>query len=178
VPAAKDRSGVIVMRRLLPFRLLFVLGLSIPASLATLAFATSAGATGTATCGKFEGVITGNGDLSSCTDTVGTGGAGVVPVPSFAAGNPPTITWKTGTTTTLSVTHCVVGRVGRPPYCQPKDETEPYHCSRNTYEVQFNGKVTASTTLGIVAGGPVKAEWCVDQSSGVVTLEPGTKFSV
>ena len=166
------------MPRLPPVRLLLVLGLSMLASLATLAFATPAGATGSATCGRFNGVITGNGDLSGCTDTVGTGGSGVVPIPSFAAGNPPMITWKTGTTTTLAVTHCVVGRIGSPPYCQPKDEPEPYHCPRSTYEVQFNGKVTASTTPGVVVGGPVKAEWCVEQSSGVVTLEPGTKFLV
>jgi hypothetical protein len=89
------------MPRMMPIRILIVVVLAVPATLATLALASPAGARTYESCNSLSGLnLSGQRDtLAGCTGPTGGSGTFIGPVAS-----PMTVTWAGGGTTTFDFT--------------------------------------------------------------------------
>ena len=150
----------------------------VPASLGVMAFPGLASAVtpGPATCSAISLKVVKTSatlNLSKCTDTANTGGAGTIKATTLVGKGAQTvvITWASGGTTTTSLT-VFKGE-------KDKDATgKACSTAKGHSEYEATGTVKSDTGKGssIKVGGKVSAELC---AVGVtVTLEPGTVFTV
>ena len=129
--------------------------------------ATAAKKAPTITCNKFTGNLTGGiGTLSGCSHKATTGGSGTFP-PSSIEQSSGTITWnQTGTTD-------VDNFIG--------NGVSPSACKHSNPEDQVTGDVSGGTgaaATSIPDGDTLTAFWCINPSTGAVTLAPKTKFTL
>jgi hypothetical protein len=149
-------------------RLLAVGVLAGSAALATVPLAGSASAVIVTNikCKLVTGNLSTTVTLSNCSGN--TGGASQ-PIPSSALQTGGTITWVNGQTTTVTLTVAVGVE---------NDPGELKDCPVTSLEAEVTGTVTADTTGSAKVGGKVKAEACVDNTTGDITREPGTKLVI
>ena len=128
----------------------------------SLSLVGTAGATAILTC-KFTGNVS-TVTLSGCSNRAATGGQG-----TMQTRNDTTIAWANGKTTSIAWSATQV----------TQDENESLSCPSgpNNSELKISGNVTADTTGSIAVGSALVAEVCFG-SSGSLTTEPGTKFSI
>ena len=115
-----------------------------------------------------------------------TKGVGTFPLSAITTGSG-TITWmapyeggtkaKPAHTDIMKIVATPVGGTG-----QPGDEKETMPCPTGQQEIKITGIVGPTDTTDPPGendvGGKVKAEACVDATTGAVTLEPGTAFKI
>jgi hypothetical protein len=155
------------MRYLRTVRVLTVIAVAVPASLAAWAVSGAGAASAPATCAVLNATLTGTGSVSKCTDPANTGGSGKIV--ANVAKKTGKVTWNKTGTSTFSLTYSTV----------KTDEKETKSCPKGTTEILFNGKVTGGTGAAIKSipkGQAVTAEVCVSKTA--VTLEPGTVIRV
>jgi hypothetical protein len=112
--------------------------------------------------------------LGSCNGT--TGGQGAFDFSPFAPpGGTITIFWRKNTRSTKVKFATCSGEGCLPGVDKTPDGSST--CPAGSTEFEAKGKVTADNTGSATVGGVAKAEVCVD-SSGGVSLEPGTKFKI
>lgn len=146
-------------------RMLAVGVLAGSAALATVPLAGSAFAsTPGIKCKQVTGNIADNITLSRCSGNTG-GASQAIPV-ALLSGGGGTITWLNGKTTTVTV-KVAVG--------VENDTGELQDCPVTSLEAEVKGRVTADTTGSLTVGTKLKTEACVDNNTGEITLEPGTK---
>jgi hypothetical protein len=172
-------------KRLLTLCLALVLPGSMAAVVLTGSAATAAHPKASEQCKKVTANIhQPTGTMSGCVSdgpadnpAQGEGvGAGTFPISALTSGSG-TITWTgpvgseyNGTTTDVS--QVVATPVGAPG--QPVDETETAKCPAGTQEVVVKGVIGPTDRASGDVGGKVKAEVCLNNANGSITLEPGT----
>jgi hypothetical protein len=159
------------MQHLRAVRLLTVMALAVPASVAAWAVSGPASATTGASCSALSGNDSKTTSVvSGCLPTSATGGKGTgVSKTGKGTTGTSTITWAThhGTTKT-TFSYSIV-----PP------ALEKCGVSSSHIEVKENGKVISSTGPAakvIKAGQKNTADVCINTKTGAESLRPGTKF--
>lgn len=119
------------------------------------------------TCTKVKGTITGtNAKLKGCNDLKNTGGSGKAPIAALATGAG-TITWNgTGTTTLANGSFM---------------QTTTNSCAPAGTEYEATLDVTGGTgaaAKSILVGWTVQAFICVNNTTGKISLLPGTDFEI
>ncbi len=114
-------------------------------------------------CGTLTGNITTSVKAKNCTGN--TGGASKAISSTALASGSGTITWVNGKKTGVQFTE----------KGESKDPGETRDCATGTTEYEIKGTVTSDTTGSTHVGAVFTAEVCVNNATGAISLEPGTK---
>jgi hypothetical protein len=128
-----------------------------------VAMSSEAGAAVSITCTTITGTVAGTIVVSGCTG--GNTGGSSKPIATSALASGGTITWTSGSTTTIgSPTLSATSAKKCPGYVKGG--------SNNPTADKFAGKVTADTGDGIKVPGTDKGAVCISSSGSVTALKP------
>jgi hypothetical protein len=147
------------MRRIL----LTMAAMTIPISVLTVGLAGQAGAAVKISCTTMSGSDTGTTVISGCTG--GNTGGGSHPLNSSALATGGTISWLSGSTTTL----------GKPVLTSTSAKKCPGYvknAASNPTADKFTAPVTADTCDGIKVPGSAKGEVCIAPNGTISALKP------
>jgi hypothetical protein len=124
-------------------------------------FAGTAGAATTITCTTITGTVTGGITVSGCTGGVTGGSSVLLPTSALALGG--TITWTSGSTTTIAAPTLTSTSAKKCPGYVKKGTSNPS-------AEKFSAVVTGDTGDGIKVPGTSKGAVCISASGNITAL--------
>jgi hypothetical protein len=140
--------------------------LSVPASVAVVGNSSPAFASSSLTCKSMTGTITTTVTISKCNVPRGDGktyAKATGKASSLAVGG--TLTWSSSKKTTI---------IGKPTVTSPGQG----RCASGSTEEDATGSVTGGTAVVTKAGDTFAADVCLNNSTGALSLVPGTTASL